>query len=153
MRESLKFPKLFPTSSIVCRMFLELYEFNIMFLNHFCLRKAHTKCSTANGDVQMRIEDSGWAYAGAINQISNTLTTKMWSSHNCCRLEGLSAIWVTQPWSHKQQDLHLKKWRENVHFFCSCVNAATEGDLNMHSSKGFYTTILVTEESHPVTAL
>ena len=38
-------------------------------------------------------------------------------------------------------------------FFCSCVNAATEGDLNMHSSKGFYTTILVTEESHPVTAL
>lgn len=30
---------------------------------------------------------------------------------------------------------------------------AAEGDLNMHSSKGFYTTILVTEESHPVTAL
>ena len=43
-----------------------------MFLNHFCLRKAHTKCSIANGGVQMRTEDGGWAYAGAINQISNT---------------------------------------------------------------------------------
>lgn len=42
---------------------------------------------------------------------------------------------------------------EQVPFFCSCVNLATEGDLNMHSSKGFYTTILVTDESHPVTAL
>lgn len=42
---------------------------------------------------------------------------------------------------------------EQVPFLCSCVNLATEGDLNMHRSKGFYTTILVTEESHPVTAL
>lgn len=49
-----------------------------------------------------------------------------------------------------------KEVNQNVvtsHSLSSYMDTATEGDLNMHSSKGFYKTILVTEESHPVTAL
>lgn len=30
---------------------------------------------------------------------------------------------------------------------------ASEGDFNMHRGKGFYITVLIREESHPVTAL
>lgn len=54
--------------------------FNKMFLNHFCLRKAHTKYS-----IEMEMfnrqqkKNNGWIYAGAINLIFNTLR------HRCDR--------------------------------------------------------------------
>lgn len=44
-----------------------------MFLNHFCLRKAHTKCSIATEMFKRKTENNGWINAGAINQIFNTL--------------------------------------------------------------------------------
>lgn len=58
--------------------------------------------------------------------------------------------WLSQEHSNNMicVKVHLQ-----CHIICSSVNTATEDDLNMHSSKGFYTTILVNEESHSVTAL
>lgn len=44
-----------------------------MFLNHFCLRKAHTKCSIVMEMFLKIRENNGSIYAGARNEISNTL--------------------------------------------------------------------------------
>lgn len=54
--------------------------------------------------------------------------------------------------AHKSQEL-WKRVRGGFFFLFLFFAPAAEGDLNMHSSKGFYTNILVIEESHPVTAL
>lgn len=90
-----------------------------MFLNHFCLRKAHTKRSSAT------FRDGSRGGEGAI-QHRRPRRRKYQPVSECVN-----------------QRLCLS----------ASVNAAAEGDLNMHSSKGFYTPILVCEESHPVTAL
>lgn len=45
---------------------------------------------------------------------------------------------------------HIQRYTAKV---ASITIPASEGDFNMHRGKGFYITVLIREESHPVTAL
>lgn len=114
-----------------------------MFLNHFCLRKAHTKMPHRNGDVP---DDRYKRLHSRRSKKSDfrLFTAQIWSPRGC-RLQRVWNFWVLQP----------EIWRSvrRISTCSCCVNAASEGDLNMHSSKGFYTTILVSDESHSLTAL
>lgn len=115
-----------------------------MFLNHFCLRKEHTKrrCSQIvrkeyvclrrrnESDIFSHTLRHGRDRTAAVNQRGRKHLTER---------------------SHEAMCVEMCPKKKNS--FSSCVNTTTEGDLNMHSSKGFYTTILVSEESHPFTAL
>lgn len=113
-----------PTSSSVCRMFLEVCR----------KRKRSIKCSSIT-------------FASGKHTLNAAVQT---FQRRKPRRDG--AFQHRRPRRRKHQPVSecVNSTTVSVRF---CVNAAAEGDLNMHRSKGFYTPILVCEESHPVTAL
>lgn len=116
---------------------------NKTILNHFCLRKAHIKGSIATEMFRRQQIIMGVFVQAQWKQIAyDTGEIVAAASQRESVIFG----------AHKSQEL-WKRVRGGFFFPFSFFAPAAEGDLNMHSSKGFYTNILVIEESHPVTAL